>query len=441
MPQRVDGLCNRMTLRLARGISLFGKEGLLAPAKVTPCILVHYHEIALKGKNRPMFVRRLAENLRLATQGLGVKEVRRLTGRLVLMLAPDAAIDEIRRQLSRMPGIANFALASRTPLQLDGLKEAVVQGLTGREFRTFRVQTKRGYKAFPLTSPEINREVGHYIQTQREAGVDLERPDLTVSIEILPHEAFFFFERQAGPGGLPVGVSGTVLCLLSGGIDSPVAAYRMLKRGCRVVFVHFHSYPILSRVSQEKVRELVAILNPYQATSRLILVPFAALQREIVTEVPGPARVVLYRRVMLRIAQELALLVAAKALVTGESLGQVASQTLDNLAVIEAVSRLPVLRPLIGMDKQEIVAQAMALGTYEVSIIPDQDCCTLFVPRNPTVRADPDEIDGLEARLDMARLIRHGMEGAQVIDFAQEGGLVRPSPGELQAAVSEADLP
>ncbi len=404
----------------------------MARVAVTPCVLVHYHEIALKGKNRPMFIRRLAENLRLATQGLGVREVRRLTGRLALILAPDAAQDEIRRQISRVLGVANFACAYRTPLHLDVLKAAIGEKLVGRTFRTFRVQTKRGYKAFPLTSPEINRDVGQYIKAQVGAGVDLETPELTVSIEIVPHEAFFFFEREPGPGGLPVGVSGTVVCLLSGGIDSPVAAYRLLKRGCRVVFVHFHSYPILSRVSQEKVRELAALLTPYQSTSRLVLVPFAPLQQAIVAEVPAPARVVLYRRFMLRIAQEISHLMDAKALVTGESLGQVASQTLENLAVIDAASHLPVLRPLIGMDKQEIVAQAMQLGTYEVSIIPDQDCCTLFIPRNPTVRADKEEIERLEARLDVAKLIRQGIEGVHVLDFVQERGHVHAHPGELR---------
>lgn len=399
---------------------------------VRPCVLVHYHEIALKGKNRPMFVRRLMENLHLATQGRGVKEVRRLTGRIALMLQPDAAIEEIRRQVSRVLGVANFALAYRTPLDLDVLKVAVVQGMAGRVFRTFRVQAKRGYKAFPLTSPEINRVVGQYIQEHLHAAVDLETPELTVFIEIVPHEAFFFFGRETGPGGLPVGVSGTVACLLSGGIDSPVAAYRMLKRGCRVVFIHFHSYPILSRVSQEKVRDLVTLLTSYQYTSRLMLVPFAPIQQAIVAEVPAPSRVVLYRRFMLRIAEELAHLVEAKALITGESLGQVASQTLDNLAVIEAAASLPILRPLIGMDKQEIASQAMALETYEISIIPDQDCCTLFIPHNPVVRSQADEIVRMEARLDMPKLIRQGVEGVKVLDFVEEGGRVRVCPGELK---------
>jgi thiamine biosynthesis protein ThiI len=403
----------------------------LAQAAATPCVLVHYHEIALKGKNRPMFVRRLADNLRLATQGLGVKEIRRLTGRVVLLLAPDAAVPAIRQQVASVPGIANFAFAYRTPLQLDILKPALVAALAGRTFRSFAVQTKRGYKAFPLTSPEINRDVGHYLQTHFGAAVDLEHPDLTVSIEILPHEAFFYFDRDTGPGGLPVGVSGLVACLLSGGIDSPVAAYRMLKRGCTVAFLHYHSYPILTRVSQEKARDLVALLTRYQFASRLILIPFAPIQQRIVAEAAAPSRVVLYRRLMVRMAEVLARIVGAKALVTGESVGQVASQTLENLAVIEEVTTLPILRPLIGMDKQEIVTQALALGTYDISIVPDQDCCALFVPRNPMVRAESQEIAQIEAKLDMTSLIQQGIESVQVLDFVQERGRVRVSSGAL----------
>jgi tRNA uracil 4-sulfurtransferase len=404
----------------------------LAHTAVTPCVIVHYHEIALKGKNRPMFVRRLGENLRAATEGRGVKEVRRLTGRLALMLTPTAAVEAIRHQVAHVPGIANFALAYRTPLQLDMLKEAILQALSGRTFQTFRVQTKRAFKAFPLTSPEINSEIGHYLQQHLGAAVDLETPELTVSIEILPHEAFFFFDREAGPGGLPVGVSGVVACLLSGGIDSPVAAYRMLKRGCTVVFLHFHSYPILSRVSQEKVRDLVALLTRYQFASRLVYIPFAPIQQRIVAEVTAPYRVVLYRRFMVRIAEALAHLVGAKALVTGESVGQVASQTLENLAAISEATRVPILRPLIGMDKQEIVGQAIALGTYDISIIPDQDCCTLFVPHHPTVRADSEVIGQIEAKLDTQTLTQHGIDTAQVLDFVQEQGRVRTYPGDVK---------
>lgn len=408
----------------------------MAHAAVTPCVVVHYHEIALKGKNRPMFVRRLGENLRAATQGLGVKEIRRLTGRLVLILSPAAVVEDIRRQVAQVPGIVNFALAYRTPLQLDILKEAILQALDGRTFRTFRVQTKRAFKAFPLTSPDINRDVGHYLQEHLGTAVDLDTAELTVSIEILPHEAFFFFDRETGPGGLPVGVSGTVACLLSGGIDSPVAAYRMLKRGCTVVFLHFHSYPILNRVSQEKVRDLVTLLTRYQFVSKLMLIPFAPIQQQIIAEVAAPYRVVLYRRCMVRIAEALARLVDAKALVTGESVGQVASQTLENLAAINEVASLPMFRPLIGMDKQEIVTQAIALGSYDISIIPDQDCCTLFVPPHPVVRADSQVLAQIEANLDMRTLIQQGIDTVQVIDFVQERRRVRAIPGALNTAPS-----
>jgi thiamine biosynthesis protein ThiI len=380
-----------------------------------------------------MFVRRLGDNLQAATRGLGVKAIRRLSGRLVLILAPTAAVEDIRRQVAHVPGVVNFALAYRTPLQLGILKQAIRQALNGRTFGSFRVQTRRAFKAFPLTSPEINREVGRYIQEHSGAAVNLENAELTVSIEILSHDAFFFFEREAGPGGLPVGVSGSVACLLSGGIDSPVAAYRMLKRGCTVVFLHFHSYPILNRVSQEKVRDLVTLLTRYQFASRLVLIPFAPVQQQIVAEVAAPYRVVLYRRCMVRIAEALARRMDAKALVTGESIGQVASQTLDNLAAIDAVANLPIFRPLIGMDKQEIVTQAIALGSYEISILPDQDCCTLFVPPHPAVRADPQVLSQIEAKLDMQALIQQGIDTAQVVDFVQEHRRVRATPSALHA--------
>jgi thiamine biosynthesis protein ThiI len=205
----------------------------------------------------------------------------------------------------------------------------------------------------------------------------------------------------------------------------------MLKRGCTVVFLHFHSYPILNRVSQEKVRDLVTLLTRYQFVSKLMLIPFAPIQQQIVAEVTAPYRVVLYRRCMVRIAEELARLVDAKALVTGESVGQVASQTLENLAAINAVASLPMFRPLIGMDKQEIVTQAIALGSYDISIIPDQDCCTLFVPPHPAVRADHQVLSQIEARLDMRALIQQGIDTVQVVDFVQERGRVRATPSTL----------
>jgi len=234
---------------------------------------------------------------------------------------------------------------------------------------------------------------------------------------VLPDEAFVALDRRPGPGGLPVGASGTVAGLLSGGIDSPVAAWRMMKRGCRVVFVHFHSVPYLSPTSQAKARALVERLTEWQYASRLYLVPFGEIQREVVLSVPPPARVVVYRRLMVRIAERLARHAGAPALVTGESLGQVASQTLANLTRIDEVASVPILRPLIGMDKLEITEQAHALGTFEISIEPDADCCTLFTPKHPATRMSEEATRAVEAGLDVPRLVEMGTSGATLAAF------------------------
>src|SRR5690606_158400 len=216
-----------------------------------------------------------------------------------------------------------------------------------------------------------------------------------------------FFERERGVGGLPIGTGGRVMTLLSGGIDSPVAAWRLIKRGCRTDFVHFHSYPILSRTSQDKARELVATLTRSQLRSRLFMVPFAPIQQQIVVSMPPALRVVAYRRMMLRIAERLAKRTGAHALVTGDAVGQVASQTIENLAAVGSVATLPLLRPLVGMDKEEITADAQRIGTYEISIVPDEDCCTLFTPRFPSTRASREAVEAAETQLDVARSEEH----------------------------------
>jgi thiamine biosynthesis protein ThiI len=268
-----------------------------------------------------------------------------------------------------------------------------------------------------LTSPQVEREVGGRIKSARGWTVDLEHAELVVHIARLADEAFYFFGKERGPGGLPTGTAGRVACLLSGGIDSPVAAHRMMKRGCLVTFVHFHSYPILSRASQEKARELVTLLTTWQQRSRLYLVAFGDIQQQVVLAVPGPMRVVVYRRLMFRIAERIARAAGAQALVTGEVVGQVASQTLENLAVIGAVASLPVFRPLIGMDKDEITAEAVRIGSYPISIIPDQDCCTLFTPRNPQTRAKLAQIEAAEAVLPVDAIVEGAARDAAVEVF------------------------
>ena len=272
-----------------------------------------------------------------------------------------------------------------------------------------------------MTSPQIEREVGGRIKEARNWRVNLDRPALTIQVEALTSEAFYSFGKERGAGGLPVGASGRVACLLSGGIDSPVAAWRMMRRGCRVLFVHFHSYPILSRASQEKARELARLLTRYQFDSRLFLVPFGDIQQRVVLAVQPPLRVVIYRRLMLRIAERIARENRAQALVTGEVVGQVASQTLENLSTIGSVATLPVLRPLIGMDKEEIIAEAQRLGTYPISIIPDQDCCTLFTPRHPATKARRSEIEAAEAALPIDEMIEQAMTASAQESFRFPG--------------------
>jgi tRNA uracil 4-sulfurtransferase len=380
-------------------------------------VIVHYQEIALKGRNRPWFVARLVRNIREAVADQDVADVRALMGRIEVVLGPEAAWPAVRDRLSRVFGVGNFARAGRAPLDVDRIAREILRDLDPSDPASFRVSVKRADKRFPMTSPQLEREIGGRIKEARGWHVNLGRPELTIHVEMLTDEAFYSFGKERGAGGLPVGVSGRVACLLSGGIDSPVAAWRMMRRGCRVVFVHFHSYPILSRASQEKARELVQILTQYQYRSRLFLVPFGEIQQRVVLAVPPPLRVVIYRRLMMRIAEAIGRRAGAMALVTGEVVGQVASQTVENLTSIDEVASQPVLRPLIGMDKDEITEQAQRLGTYPVSIIPDQDCCTLFTPRHPATKARRPDVLRAEAALPVQEIVDQAVGAAAVEHF------------------------
>jgi len=380
-------------------------------------IVIHYQELALKGKNRPWFIGRLVRNLRRVLADLDVVEVRALMGRIEVKLGPAATREQVAERIRRTFGIANFSHARRTTLDVDVITREILADLAGRDCRTFAVSARRADKRFPMTSPQVEREIGGRIKAARGWAVDLSDPELTVYVELLSNDAFYFFGKERGAGGLPTGTAGRVACLLSGGIDSPVAAYRMMRRGCTVTFVHFHSYPILSRASIEKARALVQLLTTWQQRSRLYLVPFGDVQQQVVLAVPGPMRVIVYRRLMLRIAEAIANARGAKALVTGDVVGQVASQTLENLQVIGQVATLPLFRPLIGMDKEEIMDEARRLGTYPISIVPDQDCCTLFTPRNPLTRGRLAVVEAAEQALPMAALVEQAVANAAVETF------------------------
>ncbi|MGE0862342.1 MAG: tRNA uracil 4-sulfurtransferase ThiI [Vicinamibacterales bacterium] len=385
-------------------------------------ILAHYSEVALKGKNRPWFINRLVRHLHMALAGLSVKEIRTPMGRIEIVLGREATSAEIRDRMSRVFGIANYSVATRVPLDFDGMAEAIVSRLPPRESAaSFRVLVRRADQHFAVPSPDLARDLGSKVWHARGWKVDLDHADLVITVEIVPGQAYLYMQKEPGPGGLPTGTAGRVTALLSGGIDSPVAAWRMMKRGCQVTLVHFHSAPFLSNTSQEKARRLAGVLTRYQLRSRLFLVPFGELQRHVTLSVPGELRVIIYRRFMLRIAERIARDSRSKALVTGDVIGQVASQTLDNLAAADSATRLPILRPLVGMDKEEIIDQAQRLGTFEISIEPDQDTCTLFTPRHPETHARRHQIDEVEAGLPIAELVKAAATQAVVEDLVYPG--------------------
>ena len=380
-------------------------------------VIAHYHELALKGRNRPFLVDRLVRNIREAFRDISHCHVESLAGRIRISLQDPGQWATIKSRLDATFGLANFAPAQYVSSDLDTMTAAICETVQGLSFHTFRVTTKRADKSYPLTSMEVDRHVGAAVVEQTGVHVSLKNPELTIFIEILGAGAYYYCERFPGAGGLPVGMSGKVACLLSGGIDSPVAAYRMMKRGCRALFIHFHGHPFVTRASAEKAEELAQRLTRHQYYSRLYLVPFGDIQRQIVLSAPAPLRIVLYRRLMVRIAEELGRSNKCWALVTGDSLGQVASQTAGNITVIDEATTLPFLRPLIGMDKAEITEQAQKIGTYETSIEPDQDCCRLFMPPNPATQAKLEDVRRAESRLDVYGLVKQALEKVELREF------------------------
>ena len=374
---------------------------------------VHYAEVGLKGKNRIFFEKRLTSNIKVALRGTGYTAVERLHDRILVRLGKDADVPGIKQRLQQVMGIAYFALACSTEPDITAIKETALQQIRGQTCESLKVETRRTDKTFPLTSPQISAEVGGHLIEHTGARADMHNPDLVCWIKITQKNAYISTEKIPGIGGLPVGVSGKVLVMLSGGIDSPVAAWQMIKRGAKAVFIHFYSYPYTDKASLEKVIELAQILAVSNYRSVVYLVPFAELQQVIVTGTPAPLRVLLYRRMMTRIAQRVATLVNAEALVTGESLAQVASQTLTNLRTIEAIADIPILRPLIGEDKAEIIEKAQRIGTFEVSTRPHQDCCSLFVPKHPATRASLAELEAAESDLDIEALVEEALKNLE----------------------------
>jgi thiamine biosynthesis protein ThiI len=387
-------------------------------------LVAHYHEIGLKGRNRDFFENALVRNLTRTLRGTGYKRIRRGFGRIVVDFYPEAQIDEALTRASRVFGVAYVGLGLRADQNMKSLTAAALEVLHDATFESFAVRARRTHAHTPISSGEINIAVGQTIKDTTGAGVDLSHPDATVHLELFGGAALVYTRRVLGPGGLPTGVSGKLLALVSGGIDSPIAAWRMMRRGAEVELVHFHGQPYTDPSSVRQVTELAEILTRYQLRTVLHLVPLADAQQDIVTHAPAGLRVVLYRRTMMRIAEALAKERGAGGLVTGDSLGQVASQTLENITTVDdSIIGTQVFRPLIGMDKQEIIDKAIELETYPISTRSYQDCCVLFEPRAPVTRSEPVQARAAEANLDMDAIVGKALAGREerVLEISTAG--------------------
>ncbi len=380
-------------------------------------VVIHYGEIAIKGENRIYFERQLIKNIKRVLSKTEYIEIQRLRGRIIIFLTEAASEESLAIRLGNIFGIANFSFGVGVETDLQVMKETAWELIQPMAFESFSVNTRRAQKEFELNSMQLNREVGGYIQDRCKKRVDLTNPEATVHIELTERGAFLFTRKLPGLRGMPVGVSERAVSLLSSGIDSPVASHMMMKRGVHLVYAHFHSQPYTSKASQDNTEKLVELLTKLQYYSKVYFVPFIDIQKEIMTKAPAPFRVLLYRRYMIRLSERIAGIERCRALVTGENVAQVASQTLSNIRVVGEVTSLPILRPLAGFDKDEIVQRARTIGTYDISIAPYEDCCTLFIPDKPATKAHSDRLEAAEKLLEMDDLLDEAMQRAEMKIF------------------------
>ncbi len=378
--------------------------------------VVHYAELGIKGRNRDFFEEKLVSNIRKQLDGLGVRNVRRRTG-LIRVETEDAATEEALRRLRTVAGVASVMPCAHLELATGPILQEAVRRFRAKH-GTFRVTVRRQDKRFPVTSQDFSAQVGEAIlQANPNLKVDLSDPDHVCHIELTDDGAYLADEKLGGVGGLPLGTAGKLVSLLSGGIDSPVASWMLARRGAPLHYVHFHNFPYTNRASIDIVKDLAAVLNRTAIHATMSLINLTPIQEEIAALCNPQYRVILYRRMMFRLAERIAGREGAGGLVTGESLGQVASQTVENLKTIEAVTKLPVLRPLIGMDKEEIVGRARSIGTYELSIRPHADCCSLFMPDRPAIRAMEESVAADEKKLDVDTLIAAALAEEERLDI------------------------
>lgn len=382
--------------------------------------LVHYHEIGLKGKNRSIFENQLVTNLKCALRDTPLKCVKRICGYILVTFEGGATCD-YQDLIGKVPGVARVSLAHECPRDLAEYSQAAIVSLgEAGSFSTFKVHAHKSSTDYPVHTLDINRQVGAALcEAFPDKKVDVHNPDVTVHVNVVQGSVYVYAVSERGAGGLPVGTAGKVVTLLSSGFDSPVATWMLGRRGAICVPIHFSGRPMVSDTSEWLTQDIVKALAPSGVVGRLYVVPFGARQREISLAVDQKLRIITYRRVMFSVAERIARIEGAKALVTGESLGQVASQTLENIAAVDETVSMPVLRPLIGSDKQEIIERAQQIGTYDISCQTAPDCCTLFMPRRPETHAKRDEVHEAWDSFDHEAMIEDLVDHIEYVDFDQ----------------------
>lgn len=386
-------------------------------------ILVRYGELSTKGKNRSSFIGRLRDNIRQMFSDLGSIKVKAERDRMFIFTDSDDDMQQILERLPKVFGIQSFSPVTETALSIEAMQEAAIAVVNklDRESKTFKVTVNRANKDFPHEKMEIMQAIGSSVlRTFPELKVQMKKPDIELKVDIRENGAFLMAEVIQGAGGLPVGAGGKALLMLSGGIDSPVAGYQMLKRGVRLELIHFFSPPFTNGRAKEKVYDLAEKLSHFGSSVNLHVIPFTELQQEVHKQVPDNITMTSTRRMMMKVADLVLAETNSLAIVTGESLGQVASQTLESLNAINAVTNSPVLRPLIAADKLEIIETAQKIGTYDISIRPFEDCCTIFTPANPKTKPKLEKVEYYENFVSFDPLIQQAVENREIIKFPRK---------------------
>ncbi len=371
-------------------------------------VICHYSEIGLKGGNRKFFEEKLVLEIKRVLKNTLYSSAERIPGRILIELTKEGQTknEEVKDALGFVFGLSSFSFVVDSSCNIEDIKKEALELIKKDNFKSFRVTAKRSDKNLPFTSQELNQEVGAYLfEELKNKKVDLNNPDIVCYIELAGKRSYIFTKKHKGAGGLPIGTGGNAIVLISGGIDSPVAAFMTMRRGAKLSFVHFHSYPVTSEMSVDKIRELVDLLSQYQGKSNLYLIPFTEVQKEILLNTKAKFRVILYRRLMLKITSEIVKKEGSKAIVTGESLGQVASQTIENMLVIDEACNDLIIRPLVCNDKESIVKMAEEIKTLDISNLPHDDCCSRFLPQYPETKAKLNEVIEEEKKINIKKII------------------------------------